>query len=98
MGKGRCRTQNITTVQMGAGMPFSKLKEQTQGGAYETEVSVCCHAAQAMRACGADLGLDHPWRDRFDELAALFEADAVLVAGLPEPQGSEAVTILRLVD
>jgi hypothetical protein len=67
-------------------MPYTKLKEQAQDGPCALEVGVCIHAAQAMRACAADLGLDHQWRERFDELAVQFEADAVAVAALPSPE------------
>lgn len=77
-------------------MPFTQLQQQAATGPYALEVEVAIRVAQVMRGAGADLGADHPWRDRFDELAAQFEQDAVAVAALPAPEGP-AVPPLRLV-
>jgi hypothetical protein len=89
-------------------MPFTKSQDvvQAQDGPegmgaapFSLEVAVCERAAQVMRGCAADLGLDHQWRERFDELAIGFEEDAVAVAALPSPEDPGAgPPTLRLVD
>lgn len=83
-------------------MPFHTYTEIVREDArLSLEEGVCLRAAQVMRACAADVGLDHPWRDRFEELASQFEEDAATVAALPAPAGSEGppapVIPLRLV-
>jgi hypothetical protein len=61
------------------------------------EQEVCGRAAQVMRACAADLGLDHPWRARFQELAVAFELDAAEASG-QVVRGVPAAPRLRLVN
>jgi hypothetical protein len=89
-------------------MPFTKSQDAVQArddsqnleaAPYSLEVDVCAHAAQTMRGCAASVGLDHPWRDRFDELAVGFEQDALAVAALPVPEDpADGPPALHLVD
>lgn len=49
------------------------------------EVEVCERAAQAMRACAADVGLTHPYWTQFSRLATDFQQHARRMGSDPGP-------------